>query len=225
MRTLPTAFRKHQPIQKKFVLASSDIIEINHFLDKYSLEWTRFGNESREARRREFAGTTRLPEIYSTGQVSLDDNLEKARKAGIEDAVHGAALRLMLSFKDQKQARGRGLWVLDEENRQGTAMPHYFHNQCFVGADEATPPTRAPAGSASPTFRVTDADLAIFQPRDSAQVPKDYYAVDLRLRLRTDSGESMPIVCRFPSTAIDVTLLEGAKHILSSAFSITLTSR
>jgi len=219
LRLLPSALHKHQLSQNKFVLPSSDIVEINHFLDKYSLQWTHFGDESDDARKREFAGTTVLPEIYSAPQRALDDNLETARKARIETEIHGAAMRLIFSLKDPKPVTGQGVLVLDDENRSGIAAPHFFHRQCFVGEYQVV------RTSGDPVFRVADADLAIFQPRHSRQVPEDYYAVDLRLQLKSDSNGSIPIVCRFPSTAIDGTLLDSAERILSSVFVITPATR
>jgi hypothetical protein len=225
LRSLPTAFRKHQPPQRKFVLASSDIVEINHFLDKYSLEWTRFGNQSDEARKREFEGTTILPSIYIPTGPTLDDNLENARKAGIEQEVHEAALRLVFSLKDPKLVDNRNMLVLDEESRSGTAAPHFFHKQCFIGAYQAETQPQTSQTFGSPGFRVAEADLAIFQPRNSTQVPQDYYAVDLRFRLRSDAGGLIPVVCRFPSAAIEVTLLDDAERILSSVFAITPGTR
>jgi hypothetical protein len=225
LRSLPTAFRKHQPPQRKFVLASSDMVEINHFLDKYSLEWTRFGNESDEARKREFEGTTILPGIYNSGRPALDDNLENARKAGIEHEVHGAAMRLVFNFKDPKLIESRNMLVLDEESRPNMAAPHFFHKQCFVGPYQIQNQPPAVKISASPRFRVVEADLAIFQPRKSAQVPQDYYAVDLRFRLRSDAGGLIPVVCRFPSAAIEVTLLDNAERILSGVFVIAPATR
>jgi hypothetical protein len=219
LQLLPSALHKHQLSRNKFVLPSSDIVEINHFLDKYSLEWTHFGDESDDARKREFAGTTVLPEIYSAPQPALDDNLENARKARTETEIHGAAMGLIFSLKDPKPVTGQGILVLDEENRSGITAPHFFHRQCFVGKYGVA------RTSGDPVFRVTDADLAIFQPRHSRQVPEDYYAVDLRLQLKSDSGGSIPIVCRFPSTAIDGTLLDSAERILSSLFVIAPDTR
>jgi len=219
LRSLPSTFGKHRPVQKKFVLASGDIVEINHFLDKYSLEWTRFGDDSDDARKRESAGTTDLPYIYSAPQPALDENLENARKAGLENDIRKAAMRLMFSLKDPQPSVAAGVLVLDDENEPGIAAPHYFHKQCFVGGYPG------PKGAGSPVFRVAEADLAIFQPEDSPQVPKDYYAVDVRLQLKSDGGQSMPIVCRFPSAGIEETLLDNAERILSSIFSIAPSSR
>jgi hypothetical protein len=217
--SLPSAFRKHRPPQKKFVLASSDIVEINHFFDKYSLEWTRFGDDSDHARKRESAGTTVLPDLYSASQPALDENLENARNAGIENEIREAAMRLTLSLKDPKPVGAPGVLVLDEDGGPGTAAPHFFHKQCFVGDFHVA------KTSGSPVFRVTDANLAIFQPTDSPQVPADYYAIDLRLQVKSDSGRSMPIVCRFPSAAIEETLLSGAERILSTVFSVASGTR
>jgi hypothetical protein len=110
--------------------------------------------------------------------------------------------------------------VLDDENRPGTsAAPHFFHKQCFVGEYQAA------KTSSLGVFRVDQADLAIFQPRESPQIPEDYYAVDLRFQLKSDAGASMPVVCRFPSAAIEGTLLDGAERILSSVFVIAPAPR
>jgi len=219
LRSLPSTFGKRRPPQKKFVLASDDIVEINHFLDKYSLEWTRFGDDSEDARKRESAGTTALPDIYSARQPALDENIEKAKEAGVENDIRKAAMRLMFSLKDFQPAAAAGVLVLDDDNGPGMAAPHYFHKQCFVAG------YASPKAAGSPVFRVTDAHLAIFQPEDSPQVPKDYYAVDVRLQLKSDGGRSMPIVCRFPSAPIEETLLDNAERILSSVFSIAPSPR
>ena len=219
LRSLPSLLHKHQLPQNKFVLPSTDIVEINHFLDKYSLEWTRFGDESDDARKREFAGTTMLSDIYTASQLALDDNLENARKTGIEDEIHAAAMRLHFSLKDPKRVSPGGVMVVDDENRSGVAAPHLFHKQCFIGEYQVA------KTAGSPVFRVTEAGLAIFQPRHSPQLPEDYYAVDLRLELKSDSGGSTPVVCRFPSAAIEGTLLDSAERILSSVFVIQPVTR
>ena len=218
LRSLPATFRKHGPPQNKFVLASEDIVEINHFLDKYSLEWTHFGDDSEDARKREFAGTTILPDIYSTAQPPLQENLENAWKTSIESDIRKAAMRLIFSLKNPQPVAGDTL-VLDEESSLGIAAPHFFHKQCFVGQYELI----KTAGSSA--LRVTDADLAVFQPSGSPQVPNGYYAIDLRLQLKSDSGRSMRIVCRFPSAAVEGTLLDSSERILSRIFSIASATR
>jgi len=224
LRALPSTFRKHQPAQKKFVLASDDIVEINHFFDKYSLEWTRFGDESDDARKREFAGTTVLPGIYSEPRPTLDETLQNAKEAALDKDLRQAAMRLTFTLKDPQPAAtaGPGVLVLDDEDEPGTATPHYFHKQCFVGEYQGP---KAPGSPGSPVFRVTDADVAIFQPERSPQVPNDYFAVDVRLQLRSDGGRSMPVVCRFPSAAIEESLLDSSKQILSKIFSVVPSSR
>ena len=215
LRSIPTTFRKHRAVQKKFVLASGDIVEINHFLDKYSLEWTRFGEDSDDARKREFAGTTLLPDIYNAPAPTLDENLGNARRIGIEDELRQAAMRLTFNLKDPKPVGVAGMLVLDDENGSAAAAPDFFHKQCFVGEYQSL---KTPG---SPVFRVTDADLEIFQPRDAPQVPEDYYAIDVRLQLKSNSGASMPVICRFPSAAIEESLLDSSERILSHVFSIT----
>jgi hypothetical protein len=220
LRSLPSTFRKHQPPQKKFVLASDDIVEINHFFDKYSLEWTRFGDESDDARKREFAGTTVLPGIYNAPGPTLDETLQNAKDADLDNDIRQAAMRLTFTLKDpQPAAPVAGVLVLDDENGPGTAAPHYFHKQCFVGEYQGL------SAAGSRLFRVTDANVAIFQPERSPQVPKDYFAVDVRLQLKSEGGPSMPVVCRFPSAVIEETLLDSAKEILSKVFSITPSPR
>jgi hypothetical protein len=72
----------------------------------------------------------------------------------------------------------------------------------------------------SPTLRVSDVDIQVFQPRESAQVPDDYYAIDLKLQLRSGSGSNFAVVCRFPLAVIDVSLVGKAERILSNQFEI-----
>lgn len=219
LRSLPSAFRKHQPLQRKFILTSDDIVEINHFFDKYSLEWTRFGDDSEDVRKREFAGTTILPGIYSAPQTNLDETLQKAKEMDLDGDIRKAAMRLAFILKDPKSLTRAGVLVLDDENGPGAAAPHYFHQQCFVGGYEG------PNAGRSPVFRVSDADVAIFQPYRSPQIPKDYFAVDVRLKLKSDGAPSLPVVCRFPSAAIDESLLDSAQRILSPVFSIAPSRR
>jgi hypothetical protein len=220
LRSLPSTFRKHQPTQRKFVLASDDIVEINHFFDQYSVEWTRFGEESDDARKREFAGTTVLPGIYNAPGPTLDETVQNAKEADLDNDIRKAAMRLTFTLKDPQPAGATaGALVLDEENGPGIAAPHYFHKQCFVGDYQALNAT------GSRVFRVADAKVAIFQPERSPQIPEDYFAVDVRLQLKSDRGPSMPVVCRFPSAVIEETLLDNAKQILSAVFSIAPTPR
>ena len=219
LRSLPSAFRKHQPPQRKFVLTSDDVVEINHFFDKYSLEWTRFGDDSEDVRKRELAGTTILPGIYSAPRPTLEETLQNAKKMDLDRDIRKAAMRLTFILKHTESLRSAGTLVLDDENGPGAAAPHYFHQQCFVGGYQG------PNAGRSPVFRVSDADVAIFQPYESPQVPKDYFAVDVRLQLKSDGAPSLPVVCRFPSAAIDETLLDSAQRILSPVFSIAPSRR
>jgi hypothetical protein len=219
IRSLPNAFRRHHALQRKFVLASSEIVEINHFMDKYSVEWTRFGDDSDEARKREFAGTTILPGIYSPAEPDLDENLDDAQQARIEDAIQRAAMHLVLTVKDRRPFGNGSVLVLDAESPPGLASPHFFHNQCFVPEDQFL---QAPASAA---FRVAEASLAIFEPAHAPQVPKAYYAVDLALQLNSGTGKSIPVVCRFPSAPIEVNLLDNAERILSTFFSFASSTR
>jgi len=83
-------------------------------------------------------------------------------------------------------------------------------------------PLEHPSGTkVSSLLRISDVDIRVFQPRDSPQVPDDYYAIDLKLQLRSDSGKTnVPVVCRFPFAPIDMNLLVEAERILSSEFAI-----
>ena len=146
--------------------------------------------------------------------------LQSAKEAGLDNDIRQAALRLTFTLKDPQPATAiPGVLVLDDENGRGTAAPHYFHKQCFVSE------YHGPSAAGSRVFRVTDANVAIFQPEHSPQVPTDYFAVDVRLQLKPEDGPAMPVVCRFPSAVIEETLLDSAKQILSQVFSIGPSSR
>jgi hypothetical protein len=210
-----TIHRNH-PFAKKFVLPASDIVEINHFFDQYRLEWTRFGMASEDVQARESLGTTVLPDLYDPPEFTLEQNLKNAQKTRAFEAVQAAALRLVFVPKVPTGLSGGQMLVLDEgaspESARG-AVPHLFRRQCFLGASKST--------ALSSMLPVSDVDIRVFQPSHSAQVPDDYYAIDLRLQLRSDTRDSgFPVVCRFPLTTISVDLLNKAERILSSQFEI-----
>ncbi|MBV9084226.1 MAG: hypothetical protein JOZ62_16235 [Acidobacteriaceae bacterium] len=219
--SLAAAVRQRGPRAKAFTFASSDIVEINHFFDQFGVEWTRFGSESSEARAREALGTTLLPEIYAPAEVSLDDNISNAKKAHTLDVVRSTAVQWILVPKTATALKATQTLVL-ENSRGGTTgfnpPPHFFRQQCFMGSRTAGPLQL----SADTALRVTDADIRIFQPGNSVQLPADYYAVDLQLQLQSESAGNLPLVCRFPSAVIDRDLLEKARTILSSRFDIRM---
>ncbi|HTF68664.1 MAG TPA: hypothetical protein VK638_38900 [Edaphobacter sp.] len=220
---IPKSFGPRLPItQRKVVLASSDVVEINHFLDQYGVEWTHFGERPGEI---ENAGTTRLPAVYAPPELPLEENVAIALKAGIFEAIQEAALGLVLVFKNRESLSGNRMLVLDElpaNDTQREAVPHLLHRQCFVGLDKLNSSWHGiVSGSTAPALRVTGVDVKVFQPKNSAQVPPSYYAIDLELLLRPNFGSAeMPLVCRFPSFPISLGLIDVAERILSRQFEI-----
>lgn len=211
------ALHRNHPVAKKFVLPSSDIVEINHFLDQYGVEWTRFGVESEDAQVRESLGTTVLPDIYEPPELPLEQNLRNAQRTRAYEAVQGSALQLVFVPKNIMALNHSGTSILDGETGIKPAIPitpHFFRQQCFLGASKT-------GATVSPTLHVSDVDVKVFQPRESAQVPDGYYAIDLKLRLKSDSGDSdFPVVCRFPGAVIDSSLVGKAERMLASQFEI-----
>ena len=209
------ALHRNRPFAKKFVLPASDIVEINHFFDQYRVEWTRFGTASEDAQARETLGTTVLPDLYDPPEFTLEQNLKNAQKIRAFESVQAAALRLAFVPKNPASSPDRRMLILDEDANSASvsaATPHLFHRQCFLEASKV---------AAFSTLQVSDVDIRVFQPSHSAQVPDDYYAIDLKLQLRSQAGSSgFPVVCRFPLTTIDVDLLNKAERILSSRFEI-----
>jgi hypothetical protein len=202
------------------VLASSQIAEINDFLDRYRVEWTRFG-EAQQSRAEPDSQSMRLPLIYVRPKLSLDENLAAARRTRSLDSIQAAALGLVLVPKESQTLARRGTLILDESvtgsrvSRKSIA-PDLLRQQCFVGLDHLSDSAQEP-----PELSVTHVDVRTFHPKDSAQVPQDYYAIDLQLQLQPNfSSGPVPLVCRFPSGPIDVGLVDLAERILSSRFEI-----
>jgi hypothetical protein len=220
----PKGFERRAVPPRKVVLRSSEIVEINHFFDQYGIDWTRFGEDGDAARERQDNGTTQLPEIYSPPELPLDENISIAKQARMFDAIRNAAVGLVFDWKQQRQPAPPGMLVIEEQDGRPTgeaAIPDLLHRQCFID-----PGMFAFAGSGAPgdsraALVVSDVDVRVFQPRDSAQESQDYYAIDLDLKLTPQSGGSGgTIVCRFPSAPIDLGLLDMAERILSSRFDI-----
>jgi hypothetical protein len=220
----PKGFERRAVPPRKVILPSSEIVEINHFFDQYGVEWTRFGEDVDENDKRQKGGTTRLPEIYSPAELPIDENISIAQKAGMFDAIRRAAVGLSFSWKQPNPPVGPGALVLEERDHdrpEREALPDLSRRQCFI--DSGTFPF-ALAGRSSdsrPALFVNDTDVRVFQPKDSAQESQYYYAIDLELKLGSRSGGSNGvIVCRFPSAAIDLSLLGMAERILVSRFDI-----
>ena len=215
------ALVKQQAVVGKVVLPSSQIVEINHFFDQYGVNWTNFGADTGEAASEQSAGTTRLPEIYSPSPLPLEKNVAEAQKFHALEGIEKAAVGLRLVLKNRELLAKHTMLVLDEADTSGTeAAPDLFHRQCFVGFDRLKEsPSEKSIGPQ--TLRITDVDVKIFQPKDSEQVPTDFYAIDLHLTLQPDFGDGrIPLVCRFPLASIDVELVDAATRILSSKFEI-----
>jgi hypothetical protein len=220
------ALHKNRPFTKKVALPSSDIVEINHFFDQYGIEWTRFGvdAESDDISAREALGTTVLPDLYDPPAFTLEENLRNAQKIRAFEAVQATALQLVFIPKESKDFDSREMLILNGGSRSESttqAAPDLFRQQCFLKVSNGAMPQREPRLAEATILRVSDVDIRVFQPSNSAQVPDEYYAIDLKLQLRSGSGDShFPIVCRFPLAAIDVNLVGQAERILSSRFEI-----
>jgi len=219
----PKGFERRAVPPQKVVLRSSEIVEINHFLDQYGIEWTRFGEDGDAEREHRDNGTTQLPEIYSPPELPLDENISIAKQARMLDAIRAAAIRLVFDWKPQQQPEPSGVLVIEEQNVRSTgeAIPDLLHRQCFIDPGMFAFAGSGAHGESRGALVVNDVDVRIFRPQDSAQESPDYYAIDLDLNLTRESGGSGgTIVCRFPSAPIDLGLLGMAEQILSSRFDI-----
>jgi hypothetical protein len=222
-RSLKHPMRETRAPSTNVVLASSQIAEINNFLDRCQVEWTRFG-EAHEYRAEPDPDRIRLPEIYAGPKLSLNENLAAAHEARSLDSIEAAALRLVLVPKESQTLARRGTLILDESDgsfrgfrgSSGSVEPDLFRQQCFVGLDQLVNSTKQ-----SGELSVTRVDVRTFRPRDSVQVPRDYYAIDLQLLLQPNfSSGQVPLLCRFPSGRIEVGLVDVAERILSGRFEI-----
>jgi hypothetical protein len=221
--SLPGGLGEHRDLPKKVILASSQMVEINHFFDQYGVECTRFGEESNQTGIPDDPATTRLPEIYAPSALPLAENIATAQRARMLEAIQEAALGLLLVFKDPGILARRGTLVLEESTRDGSraeAAPHLLRRQCFLGLDRLGNSQEQASGD-SPALLVSGVDVKVFRPMNSAQVPPGYYAIDLELALQPNfSLHQTPLVCRFPLVPIDAALVDMAERILSSRFAI-----
>jgi hypothetical protein len=205
------------------ILASGDVIEINEFLDRSRTEWTRLG-EATETSTGASQGTARLPALYGRPVVPLAENLTMAERSGVLAAVQKATLGLRLVFRNPNTFARHGTLLLDgatPRSVDGNATADLWRRQCFLGIDRLGDPLGTKESAIGPVFFVTSADIKVFRPKDTSQVPSDYYAIDLELQLRLNSSpKQIPLVCRFPLVSIDLTLIDMAQGILSTAFEI-----
>jgi hypothetical protein len=215
----------HEPANPvQVILAASDVIEINDFLDRSRTEWTRLAGAS-EARTTLEQDTVRLPMLYTRPVLPLDENLTTAERRGVFAAVQKATRGLCLVFRNPKAAAQHRTLLLEEaapRSVDGNAVADVWRRQCFVGMDRLGDSLdRSGENARTPALFVTGADIKVFRPKDRSQVPADYYAIDLELQLRPNfSPTQLPAVCRFPLVSIDLTLIDMAEEILSTAFEV-----
>jgi hypothetical protein len=207
---------------RKVILAASDVVEINQFLDRSGAEWTRLGEVS-EASSAAEQGTIGLPILYSRPVLPLEENLTTSERIGALAAVQEVTRGLRLVFKNPKTITQRRTLVFDERaphGAHGDAVPDLLRRQCFLGMDRlGGSQNSATQDSTRPALFVTGADIGVFRPKDSSQVPPSYYAIDLQLRLQPNFGlKQVPLVCRFPLASIDLALVDMAQDILSTGF-------
>jgi hypothetical protein len=221
------SFAGQRAVAGKVVLPSSHMVEINHFFDQYGVDWTYFGDQTDGNRRAQEAGTTHLPLLYSPAPPSLEENVAEAQKVHAAEAMEKATLGLRLVPKDRGILAKRTMLVLDESAGSGAgATPDLLHRQCFVGLGALKGERHAPNEAEKAGLRVVDADVKVFQPKNSQVVPADFYAIDLQFMLQPDSGTSkIPVVCRFPLAPIDTALVDSAARILSRQFEIEAQNR
>ncbi|HLH38357.1 MAG TPA: hypothetical protein VKX39_04350 [Bryobacteraceae bacterium] len=196
-RTLAASLRRTSPASNRVILASSQLVEINHFLDRYHIETTRFA----DSRRAPDPGTMDLPAIFAPRKLPLEENIAEARASGSLARIQAELARLALVPK----VRQNGLVILDESGEAPRA--NLLRRQCFIETN-----------AAGERLNVTDAAVKIFRPRATPAAP-DYYAVDLQMSLRSAANQAR-VVCRFPFEAIDVSLVDRARRILSGKFKI-----
>jgi hypothetical protein len=200
------------------ILAASDLIEVNEYLDRSRTEWTRLGEGSETSTIEQ--STTRLPMLYAQPVFPLDQNLNIAERDGVFSAVQNATRGLSLVFRNPNIVADHG-FLLVEEGRlctvDGNAVADLWRRQCFLGFGDAL--DRFSDHAARPALFVSGADIKVFRPKHTSQVPPNYYAIDLELQLRANFNPTqLKLVCRFPLAPIDLTLIDMAREMLSSAF-------
>jgi hypothetical protein len=202
-------------LPRKVILASSEIVEINHFFDLSGTEWTHLQELSNRTGEEEQKGAARLTEIYSQPELPLAENIAIGQRSRILEQMQRATIGLRLAFKNPEDAARPGTLVVDEDTfdgSRGEPAPHLFRRQCFLGLDRL---------ENSQELVVSGVDVKVFLPTDRFQAWPGYYAIDLQFLLRPNFGlKQAPLVCRFPWGRIDLVLLDMAERILSSRFEI-----
>ena len=204
------------PIQ--VMLAASDLIEVNEYFDRSRTEWTRLGEASETSTIEQ--STTHLPMLYARPVFPLDENLSMAERGGVFTAVQKATRGLSLVFRNPNIVAHHGILLVDEgtlRSVDGNAGADLWRRQCFLRMGDSL--NRSSENASRPALFVSGADIKVFRPKHTSQVPPDYYAIDLELQLRANfSPTQLTLVCRFPLVPIDLTLIDMAQEILSRAF-------
>jgi hypothetical protein len=211
-------------LPSEVILASSDVEEINHYLDRSGVERTRLGEISDASGVAE-RGTMSLPMLYARPVLPLEENLTTAEKSGVLAAVQEATRGLRLVFRNPTIIAQRRVLVFDERASDGSqshAEPNLLRRQCFLGMDRlGSSPGGTAQTSTRPALLVTGADIRVFYPTNWPQVPPGYYAIDLELIARANfSPKQVPLVCRFPLASIDLALVDMAQSILATRFEV-----
>src|SRR5215831_1080876 len=158
-------------LPREVILASSDVVEINQFLDRSGVEWTRLGDASDAGTE---TGTAGLSMLYTRPFMPLEENLTVAERSGMLAAVQSATRGFRLIFKNPKLIAERRTLVFDERAvhaAYGDAAPDFLRRQCFLGMDSlGRSQYTAAEGSMRPALFVTGADIRIFRPGDWSQV-------------------------------------------------------
>jgi hypothetical protein len=190
------------------------LVEINTFLDGAGREATRFA----EQRRQLPPDAPPFHLLYVAPRLPLAANLALAREHNAIDRIADALTHIAIRPTAADLPTRRQPIVLDPDAQRppAEAAPDYLRPQCFLTGDRAVwtaDPTRAP-------LMVRSSDVRILQPRDTAKVPRDYYAIDIELQLDQPADPAASIVCRFPWATIDLALVDMTKRLLSSWFDL-----
>jgi hypothetical protein len=200
------------------MLAASNLIEVNEYLDRSRTEWTRLGEASETSTIEQ--STTHLPMLYARPVFPLDENLSMAERGGVFTAVQKVTRGLSLVFRNPNIVAHHGILLVDEgmlRSVDGNAGADLWRRQCFLRMGDSL--NRSSENASRPALFVSGADIKVFRPKHTSQVPPDYYAIDLELQLRANfSPTQLTLVCRFPLVPIDLTLIDMAQEILSRAF-------
>lgn len=206
-RSVEVALGHSRPASNRVVLASSQIVEINHFFDQYRIEVTRFGKAVARVKRE--PGTTDLPQIFARPLLPLAENIADAQASGVIESIEKALSAMVLTPKNALPSASVVILEASGESRNADLL----RRQCFVQAGGQTVMDRGP-------LRVSRAGVKVFRPATSEQVSPDYYAIDLDLWLQSADSTRARVVCRFPFDPIGMALVDRTRKILATRFEV-----